>query len=339
MREPTEMTETGEDQPLKQDPEQGPHRRNGKLHSIFVGNGGLRPGWGCLAFLLALFLLGFSTNFLAKLLLHSQGRPQGSTISPALMVPVELISVTLVLLVTFLMARLERRPLARFGLSDRALPSRLIGGLVAGFAAISALVGVLWAMHLLVLHGPVLHGQQIAGYGLVWALGFLLTGIFEEMLLRGYLLFTLARGLGFVPSALLLSAGFGLIHGNNAGETLVGLFSAGAVGLLFCLSIWYTGSLWWAIGFHAAWDWGESFFWSTSDSGTMVKGHLFYEHPAGAILLSGGATGPEGSLFVFPVLLVCALFVFLWWRGKQAPGYRLVSAQGRLPDPGFVENR
>jgi uncharacterized protein len=29
-------------------------------------------------------------------------------------------------------------------------------------------------------------------------------------------------------------------------------------GLLFCLSLRRTGSLWWAVGFHAAWDWGQT---------------------------------------------------------------------------------
>ena len=49
-----------------------------------------------------------------------------------------------------------------------------------------------------------------------------------------------------------------------------------------------TGSLWWAIGFHAAWDWGESYFYGTSDSGLMARGHLFGEHPVGKLLWSGG---------------------------------------------------
>ena len=41
---------------------------------------------------------------------------------------------------------------------------------------------------------------------------FFLVGLFEEFLLRGYSLFTLARGIGFWPAALVLSGAFGLIH-------------------------------------------------------------------------------------------------------------------------------
>ncbi len=99
----------------------------------------------------------------------------------------------------------------------------------------------------------------------------------------------------------------------------MGLFAAGAIGLVFCLSLWYTGSLYWAVGFHAAWDWGESYFYGTSDSGMVAQGHLLGEHPVGKLLWSGGPTGPEGSLLVIPLILIIALAMWLWW------GRRVVS--------------
>ncbi len=285
--------------------------------SIFVGPHGLRPGWGCFFFLLLLFLYGEAVNTAARQLLHGQKRP--ALLPPGLMIPFELVEAAGVVFVTAIMARAERRPFTSFGLGGTASLPRFLGGLGAGFAAISALVGLLWAFGLAAWSGPTLPTGAALRYGLAWGLGFLLTGIFEELLLRGYLLFTLARGIGFWWAALLLSAAFGLIHGTNPGETPVGLFAAAAVGLLFCLSIRYTGSLWWAIGFHAAWDWGESFFWGTSDSGMLVRGHLLNEHALGPRIWSGGATGPEGSLLVFPILLVSALCMFLWWGMRKSP--------------------
>ncbi len=288
------------------------------LRRVFIGGRGLRAGWGCLLFLGLLALVLFAINRLLHLLQHSQKQTPGALQSPQQLILVELGSAAVVLLISWIVTRIESRPFTSFGLGDRAFVARFGGGVLSGFAAISALVGLLWSAHLLVLSGVVLPTRAALGYGAAWALGFLLVGLFEELLLRGYLLFTLARGMGWFWSSLLLSAAFGAIHGPNKGETPVGLFSAAAVGLLFCLSIWYTRSLWWAIGFHAAWDWGESFFWGTSDSGTIVQGHLLGERPAGPALLSGGATGPEGSVLVFPLLLVCALFVYLWWRRTAA---------------------
>ena len=45
----------------------------------------------------------------------------------------------------------------------------------------------------------------------------------------------------------------------------------------------------------------------------MVKGHLFSTHPVGRPFLSGGLTGPEGSVFLIPVLLtgVAAILITL----------------------------
>ncbi len=144
----------------------------------------------------------------------------------------------------------------------------------------------------------------------------------EEYLTRGYLLFTLARGLtaiyrlisntrhsaalGFWTAAVLLSFLFGLGHTKNPGESPIGLLSAGLASLVFCLSLWRTGSLWWAIGLHSTWDWSQTFLYGVADSGMMANSRLFATHPVGKPLLSGGATGPEGSLYV---LLVLALLV------------------------------
>ena len=149
---------------------------------------------------------------------------------------------------------------------------------------------------------------------------FLLTGFVEESIFRGYAQFTLIRGVGFWWGALLLALLFCVTHGYNPGESPVGLFSVDAVSLIFCLSLWYTGSLWWAVGFHSAWDWGQSYFCGTVDSGTIASGHLFRAHPVGSILWSGGATGPEGSILVLPLLLVTAALMVLWWGHRiQSP--------------------
>ena len=110
------------------------------------------------------------------------------------------------------------------------------------------------------------------------------------------------NALGFWTAALLLSFGFGFVHRTNAGESPIGLLSAGLISVVFCLSLWRTGSLWWAIGFHAAWDWAQSFLYGVADSGMVIQGHLFSTHPVGRPLFSGGLTGPEGSILSCPSL-------------------------------------
>jgi hypothetical protein len=88
------------------------------------------------------------------------------------------------------------------------------------------------------------------------------------------------------------------------------------VSLLLALSVWFTGSLWCAIGFHAAWDWGQSFLYGTPDSGLLVTGHYLSSRPRGSVLLSGGETGPEGSIYAVGLLIPLILFAYMWWRTR-----------------------
>jgi membrane protease YdiL (CAAX protease family) len=155
----------------------------------------------------------------------------------------------------------------------------------------------------------VLHGARLVRFAAYWGVMFLLVGLFEEFLLRGYSQFTLSRGVGFWPAALTLSCAFGLIHLRNGGEEWPGLLAAAFIGLFFCLTLKRTGSLWFAIGFHAAWDWGETFFYSVPDSGMVAPGHLLSSSLHGAPWLSGGTVGPEGSILCF-LVIAATLVVF-----------------------------
>jgi uncharacterized protein len=123
----------------------------------------------------------------------------------------------------------------------------------------------------------------------------------------------------FWQAAWLTSTFFGYIHTFNRGETWIGIFSAAAIGFVFCVSIRLTGSAWWAIGFHASWDWAQTFFYGTADSGFLPKGHYLTTSPAGAVLWSGGSDGPEGSLLILPILvLILLVLVVLYGRKGKA---------------------
>src|SRR5450756_2021428 len=75
----------------------------------------------------------------------------------------------------------------------------------------------------------------------------------------------------------------------------VGALSVFAMGMFFCLILRRTGNLWFAVGLHASFDWGETFLFSAPDSGIVAPGHLLNSSFHGPVWLTGGTVGPEGS--------------------------------------------
>jgi membrane protease YdiL (CAAX protease family) len=290
--------------------------------TLFLGSEGLRPGWG-IAFYVGTFFL------LQKLVVqwawaHDFG--VGGLWSMTLEEFGDLVAAVIVGLV---LARVEHRPWRAYGLPARQVFGRLFwaGGLW-GFAGISLLIVALYGLHAFTFGHVVLRGARLARFAAFWAVMFLLVGLFEEFLLRGYLQFTLARGIGFWPAAAVLSAGFGLIHLRNDGEHWPGVLAAALIGFFFCLTLRRTGNLWFAVGFHAAWDWGETFVYSVPDSGTVWRGHLLSSSLHGADWLTGGSVGPEGSVFCF-VVIATAWIAF----DRAYPRSRTLAEHAILPLP------
>lgn|SRR5487761_1238934 len=284
-------------------------------HPVLYGPDGLRAGWSILLYLsvlVTLLVLGrLEVGWVAMRLHQAMPGARGGRFHPTLAVLSESASLLAVLLATALMAFLERGRVAAYGLAGPGRVKRFFQGLASGFVLLSLLVGILVATHHLRLAWAHRSTGQMLAYAAAWGLCFLLVGMTEELMLRGYLLFTLARGIGFWPAAIVLGAAFGLLHRGNAGESRFGLVAVALVALVFSLSLWRLGHLWWAIGFHAAWDWAESFFYGTADSGLVSAGRLMRAHPSGPVLLSGGATGPEGSVWAALSLVLAVIFILV----------------------------
>ncbi len=302
---------------------QAPQPERPPSSAYTFGAEGLRAVWGILLFL----ALCEGLSYCVVGLLVPSRFAKVAVVPPSVVFLSEGTLLVCVALATWLMARIERRPVTDYGLRPQGALRNFCAGLAWGVALLSLLVLLLRSDGVLVFDARLLFGGTVLHYGLVWLAGFLLVGLLEEIFNRGYLQFTLTRGLsalyrwmfgprhanalGFWTAAFALSYVFGASHGGNPGESPMGLLFAGLAGFLFCFSLWRTGSLWWAIGFHAAWDWAQSFLYGVPDSGMMVQGHLFATHIAGRTWLSGGTTGPEGSLLSLPVLFVGAGVVLL----------------------------
>jgi membrane protease YdiL (CAAX protease family) len=321
---------------------------------VFIGPFGLRAGWGLLIYFAILLSIVFTVrtvhgHFKAKArdaevaADHAAGRPAPPAhAKPDPRAPMSVagglvqdgVTFAVIFLLSLVMAAIERRRFTAYGLGGRRSFGRFLIGAVWGLIALSLLVGALRVLHLVSFDAQLDHGWQILGWGGAQLVGFLFVGLVEEYMFRGYLQFTLTRGMvglgnlisrghgrsiGFWIATFITSGLFFLAHIGNDGEDKVGLVLVFVAGVTFVVALWRTGSLWWAIGFHMAWDWSQSFLYGVPDSGLLIQGRLFATHAAGNPLLSGGADGPEGSLLGIPVLLLVIVVLVFFTSPSPQP--------------------
>jgi membrane protease YdiL (CAAX protease family) len=270
----------------------------------------VRAVWRALAFVLLNVVLVFVLAFLTPrgwlLALVHDGR-----LSPAFVTLNELLLLLPTISATAIMLWLEGRPFIACGLGGERPLARLLAGFGAGLVLISSIVLLVFATGHAGIGWGGLGAGQVLLFGLAWAGASLLTGFAEELALRGYLLQSLQRGLGFWPALVITTLLFAALHISNSGEGLIGIISVAFGGAILALGVRGTGSLWWSIGLHGAWDYAENFVWGVPDSGQLCAGTLLHTTALGPAWLSGGATGPEGSALALPLL---ALALALSWR-------------------------
>jgi membrane protease YdiL (CAAX protease family) len=289
---------------------------------VFVGPNGLRAGWRLLIFLAMIMAMSAVARLIIK-------RFFPDALDPTLLTPMRIIApdvlVCCILAVAArVMSKIEGRRVGEYGLPrSEALTKNFWVGILIGLLATSSTVLVIFALHGVRFTSGAVHGSAIFTAAAAWALAFLLAGFAEEFLFRGYAQFTLTTGMGFWPSAILLSGLFGLAHGTNGGETILGDLSVVSFGLLLCLFLRRTGNLWCAVGFHLGYDWGQTFFYGVPNSGLLPSQSLFNASLSGPHWLTGGTVGPEASIFCPIVLAIVAIVFGLIYREAR---YRTSSA-------------
>jgi len=280
--------------------------------AIFWNEREFRAGWRLLIYLLFFFLFALGATFLTMALHLPQMARTGMTATS--MAVQECVLLVAALAAAAIMGMLEDRPFGGYGLPRAAaFGAGFRQGVAWGIAMITGTIVLIRAFRGFSFGSVALRGPALWGYAALWGVVFIFVGLFEEFLFRGYAQFTLATGIGFWPAATALSAAFGALHLFNGGEDKVGALSVFVIGMFFSLTLRRTGNLWFAVGLHAAFDWGETFLFSVPNSGLVAPGHLLNSSFHGPVWLTGGTVGPEGSVMAFAVIaLASVLFVVVY---------------------------
>ena len=293
-------------------------RARSSVVSIFFGADGLRAGWRFLLFALAIEAGVFVVEEpLAQILARQFAINPRELSAPALLIG-EFVFCLSVFLVTGIFALAERRRIDSYGLPiEQAFRKFFWKGIFAGLLVVLFVAAAMILSGAMVLHGLALHGSDLARLTLLWFVGNILIGLSEEYTFRGYALQALWRGAGFWPAALITTAIFAGDHLEKPGENAMDIGMIFFLGLILCLSIRKTGSLWWAVGWHAGFDFGQLFLIGTRNGGQTPVGRLFNVTFPGPTWLNGGELGTEASIFMVPAAIATLIYV-MWFL--RSPG-------------------
>lgn len=288
------------------------------LRRIFIGPYGLRAGWRLGIFIVIWICLNFVARTMLRLLLGPGAIGPATALTPLFLGAAEGLNFVDACIAAWIMAKIEGRRFGEYGLPwNQALRKDMWVGALFGFMATSASLLAIFFLHGVQVSRGTIHGSAILTSAAAWTVTMLLVGLSEEFTFRGYPQFTLTTGMGFWPSAVLFSALFGAGHLGNSGENIFGALSVVLFGLLFCLFLRRRGNLWWAVGFHMGYDWGQTFFYGMPDSGLLPTGNLFRSTFSGPGWLTGGTVGPEASIFTPIALGIVAIVFSLIYRENR----------------------
>jgi membrane protease YdiL (CAAX protease family) len=223
------------------------------------------------------------------------------------------------LLCTGAFALYERRRLDSYGLPfDRAFCLQTFEGALAAVVLVGAVGLAMIALGGMQIRGMADEAGALAVSALAWFGATACAGLAEELFFRAYFLQTLWKGIGFWPAAILIAFVFAADHYfYKTGENIWDVITLVSLSLFMSFTVLRTGTLWFAAGFHSAFNFMQLFVIGTPNGARFPVGRLFDAQFRGPAWLTGGVLGTEASLLMYPAITLLWLYV---WRRYRAGG-------------------
>lgn len=207
------------------------------------------------------------------------------------------------LLAVFLYCRLlEKRKLSTLGFQKKGCVLQYVKGLALGLLLFGMTYLLCYVSGSLTVGGVSLSGETVL-YVVGFFAGYLIQGMAEEVLCRGYFLVSLSRRCSVTLSVVLSSLFFSALHGMNQGVTLLALINIFLFGVFLALlfirfeNIWIVGAL------HSIWNFAQGNLFGIQVSGMQLQPSLIKSDvKEGWEIINGGSFGMEGGLAVTVVL-------------------------------------
>ncbi len=212
-----------------------------------------------------------------------------------------------IILVTLLFCKLiQKRKVTTVGFQKPDMWKEYLTGMGIGFGIFTA------AVLLCVITGSLkIQGMSPSfsiGIFVLFLLGYLVQGMAEEVLCRGYFLVSVSRryplAVGIIANAVLFAA----LHLLNNGITVLAFINLVLFGVFASVYFVKRGNIWGVGALHSIWNLAQGNVYGIRVSGIQTScSVLSSEMVAGRELINGGDFGLEGGLAVTIVLVVGTL--------------------------------
>lgn len=211
--------------------------------------------------------------------------------------------------VVFLFCRfLQKRKLRTLGFVKKDMCKEYLIGLGSGFLVFSVAVLICVLTGSLEFHG--FSAEFSVGFFLLFVLGYMIQGMSEEVLCRGYFMVSFSRRAPVVAAIMANALLFAALHLMNPGITVLAFVNLALFGIFASIYFLKRGNIWGVAAFHSIWNLVQGNVYGIEVSG-MASNCSILESTAieGRELINGGSFGLEGGLAVTIVLLAGIIFL------------------------------
>ncbi len=208
-----------------------------------------------------------------------------------------------------------KRNMASMGFVKANMVSQYVSGLVIGTLLFSGVVLIGTMIGALKFQGYILDGQW--GILFLFFIGFIIQGMGEEVMVRGYLMPSLAARMQLKYAILISSLAFAALHLLNSGMTVLSFLNLTLFGIFACIYMCKTQNIWGICAIHSIWNFVQGNFFGILVSGQDVNVSVFsFASTPNQTLLNGGSFGMEGGIIVTIILLIACGLMLLYKRNE-----------------------
>lgn len=221
----------------------------------------------------------------------------------------------MILIVLLFCKLIQKRRMRTLGFTKDGIVKEYLIGAGIGFLIFSAAVLLCVVTGALHLNG--VSDTFSLGMFVLFTLGFMVQGMAEEVLCRGYFMVSFGRRYPIVAAVIANAVIFAALHLANPGVAPLAIVNLILFGIFASCYFIRRGNIWGIGALHSVWNLVQGNFYGIKVSGMETSCTVFSSTAVrGRDIINGGAFGLEGGLAVSVVLIV-GILLLCFVKGKK----------------------